>query len=485
MLLSVFLISSAVINSISSSTITKAYLKDDKPTGPNIFNNSLVNTSMVILINNSQIYPGEVYSVDIGEYLNVTVFFRDNNSNPLSKAIINLTRGGITYNLTEDVTKNQYIIILTTSNPGLEALVVTAWLTGYESQFFSFNLETVEISTSIHIFLNKVNVTNDPTIELPIGDLLNVTVKYLDINNQHIQGATIELTYDIFTDFLIENSSFSQYSYILNTTQLPIGVNYILVIASKTNYQTQVEDFIINVRRIRINISGNSLIEVFAGETIHIEVEVADGDFGGPIIGANVWYLWEYGQGVLTDLNSDGIYEVNLTTIALGNYKLEIIAEKGVIYVPEEYQITIIITNPIELFILASSADIPDLDGTFYLAWITSEYADNYSIYVYKSKITQINSSVILLDAQVYDSPYLISGSPDGIYYYVVVAFNEYGNVSSNCIQVIVSRSIDVRLISGYSLFTLISIISLSCVFLIKKQLRSKNRTLKIKLEKN
>ncbi|MFX1489701.1 MAG: hypothetical protein ACFFBI_11165, partial [Promethearchaeota archaeon] len=213
-----------------------------------------------------------------------------------------------------------------------------------------------------------------------------------------------------------------------------------------------------------------------AGETIHIAVELTDEDFGGPIIDATVTYIWVYGQGLLTDLNSDGIYEVNLTAIMVGNYNLEIIAFKGVNYEFESFQITIIITNPIELFILSSSADIPDLDGTFYLVWITSEYADNYSIYVYSSKITQINSSVTLYDAHVYDSPYLISGLSDGIYYYVVVAFNEYGSVSSNCIQVIVSRDFTKFNIPGYDLFTLIVIISVFSVIIIEKLLRHKKK---------
>ncbi|MFX1477249.1 MAG: hypothetical protein ACFFCI_03870 [Promethearchaeota archaeon] len=580
-ILSVFLISSTIIHSISNPTSIKDHNSYDKSTDPIILNNSLINTSMIMLINNFQIYPGEVYSVDIGELLNITVFFRDNNSNPLMGAIINLTRGGITYNLTEDTLKNQYHIILNTSNSGLELIYVSAWLAGYESQFFAFLLETAEISTSIYIFLNKVNVTNDPTIELPIGDLLNITVKYLDINNQyiqgatielinggfsdflienssfsqysfilnttqldiglnlftlhaskinyqsqfpifvvsiiekftnihlflnglnatihpilelpigellnitvkyldingqHVQGATIELISEGFSDFLIENSSFSQYSHILNTTQLQLGANFIIVIASKINYQSQNAYSIIEIRKIRTNISGNSLIEVFAGETIHIEVELTDEDFGGPIIDATVTYLWVFGQGVLTDLNSDGIYEVNLTTKMVGNYNLEIIAYKGANYEFESFQITIIITNPIELFILSSSADIPDLDGTFYLVWRLSDYADNYSIYVYNNKITRINSSVILYDVHVYDSPYLISGLSNGIYYYVVIAFNEYGNVSSNCIQVIVSRNFTKFIIPGYNLFTLIVIISVFSVIIIENLLRHKKK---------
>ena len=99
-----------------------------------------------------------------------------------------------------------------------------------------------------------------------------------------------------------------------------------------------------------------------------------------------------------------------------------------------------------------------------------------YSIYVYNSYITQVNSSVVLLEVQIGNSPYLISGLLDGTYYYVVVAFNEYGNTSSNCIQVIVSGIVDEVIIPGYNLFTLIGIIFIFSVIIIQRQLRHKNK---------
>ena len=142
-------------------------------------------------------------------------------------------------------------------------------------------------------------------------------------------------------------------------------------------------------------------------------------------------------------------------------------AYNGENYDFQSFFITIIITNPLQVFILSSDADNPDSDGTFYLFWISSEHAENYSIYVYNSNITQINSSVILLGVQIDNSPYLISELSDGIYYYVVVAFNEYGNTISNCIQVIVSGSVDEVTIPGYNLFTLIGIISVFSVIII------------------
>ncbi|KKN19855.1 hypothetical protein LCGC14_0941540 [marine sediment metagenome] len=93
--------------------------------------------------------------------------------------------------------------------------------------------------------------------------------------------------------------------------------------------------------------------------------------------------------------------------------------------------------SPGEL-ILSSDAKNPDLDGNFTLSWSTSLAADNYSVYKNENYITKINGSVTLLDAGITNLTYMISGLELGIYYYKIVAYNELGNSSSNCIKIIV-----------------------------------------------
>ena len=87
-------------------------------------------------------------------------------------------------------------------------------------------------------------------------------------------------------------------------------------------------------------------------------------------------------------------------------------------------------------FNLTSDADDPDPDGRFNLSWNASEYANNYSIYSHSSFISEINGSVTRLDTGIKDLNYSISVLPNGIYYYKVVAFNEVGNQSSDCIYI-------------------------------------------------
>ena len=90
------------------------------------------------------------------------------------------------------------------------------------------------------------------------------------------------------------------------------------------------------------------------------------------------------------------------------------------------------------LFTLSSNADTPDIDGKFNLTWSLSTGADNYSIYEYNSTISEYHSDLTLIDEGVVVLEYEIIGRKSEIYYYMVIAFNETGNTTSNCISVTV-----------------------------------------------
>jgi WD40 repeat protein len=89
-------------------------------------------------------------------------------------------------------------------------------------------------------------------------------------------------------------------------------------------------------------------------------------------------------------------------------------------------------------FVLSSNAGDPDDDGLFTLSWTTSLRAANYSVYQFPSFITAINDSLTLLTDEITDLSLDLSGYLDGPYYFIVVAHNQMGNTSSNCISVIV-----------------------------------------------
>ena len=329
-----------------------SYEYEEKSITIKVFITELKST-LKLLVNNTPVLANDIYTVDVRESLNVTVFFNDINLNPLSGATINVTGESFTYLLDEIILFNQYSIILNATDlgQGIDNLNIFAQLVNYEPQSIPFIVEVIEKFTHIQIFFDGVNVTADPTRDITVGEDLNITVKYMDINDQYVQDATIQLGGD-FSDVLSENSYYNHYSYILNSTQLDIGVRVITLTASKINFQLQTDNLRINVQRIKTNVSGDSIIEILTGKAIHIEIELTDEDFGETIKDANVTYRWQFGEGELTDSNSDGIYEVDLNSKPVGTYTLTITVDKGDDYNFKRFQITIVIISPPDDFLI-------------------------------------------------------------------------------------------------------------------------------------
>jgi len=99
-------------------------------------------------------------------------------------------------------------------------------------------------------------------------------------------------------------------------------------------------------------------------------------------------------------------------------------------------------------FTLSSNAGNPNYDGVYTLSWTTSSSASNYSVYKYSSFITEINGSLTLLEDEITDLNSGLSGYSNGTYYYIVVAHNQFGNTSSNCISVFVQLTQELAIVT-------------------------------------
>jgi len=131
-------------------------------------------SSLELFINNTAIQPNDIYTVDVWEKLNITVFYKDILGNPLSGANINITGESISYQLNENPSFNQYDIILdaTDLGQGIDNLIIFAELVNYEPQSIPFIAEIIEKPTSIQILFDGINVTNDPTQSLTIVQII-------------------------------------------------------------------------------------------------------------------------------------------------------------------------------------------------------------------------------------------------------------------------------------------------------------------------
>ncbi|MFW9872869.1 MAG: ABC transporter substrate-binding protein, partial [Candidatus Thorarchaeota archaeon] len=128
---------------------------------------------------------------------------------------------------------------------------------------------------------------------------------------------------------------------------------------------------------------------------------------------------------------------------------------------------------------LSSDADNPDIDGKFNLIWNVSTGADNYSIYRNGSKITEINGTLVLIADQNATSPFTVTGLLNGEYYFVVVAYNQYGSTLSNNVDVTVNILGEPTgfEISGYN------ILLISCITVCTAVIGTKKRKIKFRLK--
>ena len=91
-----------------------------------------------------------------------------------------------------------------------------------------------------------------------------------------------------------------------------------------------------------------------------------------------------------------------------------------------------------EAFILSHNATIPDIDGNYTLSWTVSLGAINYTLYHSDAPIVLINSSIEKVVEGNTNRTIDFENIQEGIYYYLVVAFNEYGNIESNLVNITV-----------------------------------------------
>jgi parallel beta-helix repeat protein len=104
--------------------------------------------------------------------------------------------------------------------------------------------------------------------------------------------------------------------------------------------------------------------------------------------------------------------------------------------------ININVTKYPRAFILFTNANEPDIDGGFNLTWTESLFSNNYTVYQYHKNITEINGSLIILSNEITELYFELLDVDNGTYFFIVVAFNNFANISSNCIVVNINRSL-------------------------------------------
>ncbi|MFX0027058.1 MAG: hypothetical protein ACFE8M_11660 [Candidatus Hermodarchaeota archaeon] len=300
-------------------------------------------TELLLFLDSIPKNDGDKVQVEVNEFINVTVYYRDNITKQLlSGATIALIGRG---DLTE--TSSHYNITIDTNDldQGITVLTIFAQLDNYQPQSIQFFVEVVERESELELLLDGVPCF-DPVIEVTIGNILNITIYYTD--NQtgfHITGALVQLIGEGDTLNLTEN--LNQYSIYLNTSNLKIGVSLFTIVAHANNFQIRTIDLRITTNRIKITPStdtGQPYITGLEGDTIKLIIILNNTNvlpFGELIKNATVTYKWAYGQGLLFEPENDGIYEADLVNVPSGTYIITITASAGDDYDFDSYEITL------------------------------------------------------------------------------------------------------------------------------------------------
>ncbi len=199
--------------------------------------------------------------------------------------------------------------------------------------------------------------------------------------------------------------------------------------------------------------------------------------------GALSYTVYEYSRyitiinGTLTSLIEDTTtLQLHLEGYSDGTYYFIVVAENDYYATKSNcIEVNVYIQQPPEPFTLNTDADTPyDSDGAFNLSWTESSGAVNYSVYQHSHSITEINGSLIILTEEITERELPLSGYSNGIYYFIVVACNEYGDTRSNCISVIILYEGGGG-IPGFDLLFIIGTIGITLIML--KEIISKKVT--------
>ncbi|MFX1365454.1 MAG: hypothetical protein ACFE9Y_11115 [Promethearchaeota archaeon] len=309
-------------------------------------------TDIEVYFNNNNITANPIFEISAKTDLNITIKYPDEFGIHIPQAVVNLI-GNLTATLIEDDLRGQYTIILNTEDLPIGQIYfnMLAHRINYEAQQLGALLIISKIETEkIQLFIDGEEKTTLPSVDVPLQKSLNITVKYKDTIGDHVPGATIQLVGDGVFENLDESLEFEQYSIILNTTlKFRLGLNDLSINAQKDRYEEQSAYPKITVRKINTLItpvSGSNNINIKPGQNADISVIINDADFNETIKGAIVTYTWEFGNGILTDDNNDGIYEEILENVPSGTHSVNITVYKSDIYNFESYEFIIYALRP-------------------------------------------------------------------------------------------------------------------------------------------
>lgn len=231
------------------------------------------------------------------ELLNISVIFKDLElAYFIAGATVSLKQGSIVlHNFDEQSSPDQYNFTINTAELGIgvSALTIYAKLDNYSVALGSIVINVVERDTDLIIYLNQ---TLSTSIEIPWGELLNITALYNDVLNPgFINLANLSLKDgSIILYNFSKHPLLPQYNLTFNASDFGLGVKALTVYAKKDNYSVSLVSLTINVVEratsldVFLNKTLTTAIDITWGELLNITVIYNDEITPGLVYGANV-----------------------------------------------------------------------------------------------------------------------------------------------------------------------------------------------------
>ncbi|MHA2390906.1 MAG: hypothetical protein ACXAEX_02960 [Promethearchaeota archaeon] len=368
-----------------------------------------------LFINNNNITSDPNFELTVGQQLNITIKYMNQTGDHITNATV-LLSGNFTGTLNESVSLEQYTIILDTdiSNVGANFLTITAKAENYQLLKITPTITINKITTNdLQVILNDINKTLDPNIALIVNEELNITIQYQDETGTHIPNATVRLISEGVTKTLNESLLLEHYSTIVNTSdRFKIGGNLLTIEAKTSTFQTKYALINLYIRKINVEVetvSGSNTIISNSGQDILLQIRLNNTDFGGFMKNALVTYISDIGRnGIIEDLDNNGIYETNITGLPEGAFSFTIQAIINDNYNIQEFELTIVVIQETEdstlfriLFIL--SIILVSALGSYLIAYYKYlKYPRPVrKIRKYRKTLTRKNSpNIVILDRE-------------------------------------------------------------------------------------
>ncbi len=275
-------------------------------------------SEITLTVDNVPTNPNTIVQVKVDEFINITVFYKDNETKQhLTGATIELIGWG---NFNETGSQYNYSVDTNVLSQGISVLTITAHLGDYQSQNIQFYVEIIEKATELKLYVESDEKFEKDTIQVEINQILNLTIFYQDnVSKVHLIGANITLIgVGNFNDIG------TQYYYSLNSSDIGIGFNVITISAQLDDYQSQNIQFYIEVlekaSELKLYVEGEEksekdTIQIEFNQLLNLTIFYQDNVSKVHLIGANITLI---GVGNFNDIGTQFYFSLNSSDIGLG-----------------------------------------------------------------------------------------------------------------------------------------------------------------------